>query len=159
MHAHKYLTWSEQEIFHLYLLHTQAWLCSHTFNNLLRQLGREPCFCYLISGGDESLIVSNELPEDDPPLGKPCELWPLWCVSSPIYNCFDRSWLLLNCYSSPKHQQKRNFNNVVFVIIVSKSMLWDYPVFNDAEEVGYWGEQSDSKQHSLCVMCLHNWVY
>lgn len=85
---------SKLEIFHFYLLHTQAWLCSHAFNGLLRQLGKEPCFGYLISGGDESLIISNELPEDDPPLGKPCELWPLWCVSSPICDCFDPSWLL-----------------------------------------------------------------
>ena len=44
-------------------------MCSRAYNRLLHHLGREPCFRYLIAGGDQSLIISNELPEDDPPQG------------------------------------------------------------------------------------------
>ena len=50
-------------------LFMKAWLCSRAYNRLLGQFGHAPCFHYLISGGDESLIISNELPEDDPPQG------------------------------------------------------------------------------------------
>lgn len=32
--------------------------------------GREPCFEYLLSGGDGALVASDELPEDDPDLGR-----------------------------------------------------------------------------------------
>ena len=76
--------WSKLELFRIFHLYSciQAWLCSHAFNSLLRQLGKEPCFGYLISGGDESLIISNELPEDDPPLGKPrIIVWTLTCLT------------------------------------------------------------------------------
>ena len=37
-----------------------------SFNRFLVKLGMDPCFHYLISGGDQSLGISNELPEDDP---------------------------------------------------------------------------------------------
>ena len=37
-----------------------------SFNRFLVKLGMDPCFHYLISGGDQSLVISNELPEDDP---------------------------------------------------------------------------------------------
>ena len=47
----------------------KAWVCSRAYNRLLHHLGNKPCFHYLTSGGDVSLIISNELPEDDPPLG------------------------------------------------------------------------------------------
>lgn len=45
-----------------------AWLCARAFNRMLvkNYPGTKPCFHYLISGGDEALIVSKELPEDDP---------------------------------------------------------------------------------------------
>ncbi|CAI8015335.1 Glucokinase regulatory protein [Geodia barretti] len=46
-----------------------AWLCSWTYNRILQKFGHTPCFHYLIAGGDRSLIISNELPEDDPPKG------------------------------------------------------------------------------------------
>jgi N-acetylmuramic acid 6-phosphate (MurNAc-6-P) etherase len=46
-----------------------AWLCSRAYNRLLGRFNHTPCFRYLIAGGDESLIVSNELPEDNPPQG------------------------------------------------------------------------------------------
>lgn len=46
-----------------------AWICSRAYNRLLHHLGNKPCFHYLTSGGDVSLIISNELPEDDPPQG------------------------------------------------------------------------------------------
>ena len=48
-----------------------AWLCAVQLNRLLAQLrpGATPCFKYRVSGGDEALIVSKELPEDDPHLG------------------------------------------------------------------------------------------
>eukprot|EP00730_Choanoeca_flexa_P000104 TRINITY_DN10045_c0_g1_i2.p1 TRINITY_DN10045_c0_g1~~TRINITY_DN10045_c0_g1_i2.p1 ORF type:complete len:595 (+),score=84.81 TRINITY_DN10045_c0_g1_i2:158-1786(+) len=48
-----------------------AWLCARSFNRIIRQ--HHPhiadCFHYCISGGDESLVISNELPEDDPHAG------------------------------------------------------------------------------------------
>lgn len=46
-----------------------AYLCTRTFNRVLKVLGKPPCFKYLISGGDKSLIMSMELPEDDPITG------------------------------------------------------------------------------------------
>eukprot|EP00053_Salpingoeca_punica_P018428 m.180612 g.180612 ORF g.180612 m.180612 type:complete len:747 (-) comp17431_c1_seq1:1475-3715(-) len=48
-----------------------AWLCARIFNRLLLSLqpGALPCFQYLLAGGDPSLVISNELPEDDPHLG------------------------------------------------------------------------------------------
>jgi hypothetical protein len=48
-----------------------AWLCAVQLNRLLARLrpGTAPCFKYRVSGGDEALIVSKELPEDDPHLG------------------------------------------------------------------------------------------
>jgi N-acetylmuramic acid 6-phosphate (MurNAc-6-P) etherase len=46
-----------------------AWLCSRAYNRILTVSGHTPCFHYLIAGGDQSLIISNELPEDDPPQG------------------------------------------------------------------------------------------
>jgi hypothetical protein len=48
-----------------------AWLCALQLNQLLARLHPDaaPCFKYRISGGDEALIVSKELPEDDPHLG------------------------------------------------------------------------------------------
>ena len=47
----------------------QAWLCSCAYNRLLSVIGVAPCFHYLIAGGDQSLVISNELPEDNPPQG------------------------------------------------------------------------------------------
>ena len=49
---------------------TQAWLCSRTLNGVLASYGLDHCFSYLVSGGDEALIISKELPEDDPGLGE-----------------------------------------------------------------------------------------
>ena len=40
-----------------------------SFNRLLVHYSMMPCFKYIISGGDESLVISNELPEDDPTQG------------------------------------------------------------------------------------------
>ena len=44
-----------------------AWLCARTFNRLVHNKfpNAPPFFKYLISGDDEALIVSKELPEDD----------------------------------------------------------------------------------------------
>ncbi|EDQ86366.1 uncharacterized protein MONBRDRAFT_28326 [Monosiga brevicollis MX1] len=48
-----------------------AWLCARAFNRILRAHHPDVgvCFQYCISGGDESLVISNELPEDDPHAG------------------------------------------------------------------------------------------
>jgi N-acetylmuramic acid 6-phosphate (MurNAc-6-P) etherase len=48
-----------------------AWLVAKTLNAQLKACCGDvaPCFRYLISGGDESLVISNELPEDDPHAG------------------------------------------------------------------------------------------
>ena len=45
-----------------------AWLCARSYNRILCQFHPElqHCFRYCISGGDQSLVISNELPEDDP---------------------------------------------------------------------------------------------
>ena len=47
----------------------QAWACSRSLNRLLRYFKKDPCFGYLVAGGDKVLIVGDELPEDDPPRG------------------------------------------------------------------------------------------
>ncbi len=49
-----------------------AWLCACAFNALFhRHFPALPGpFHFRISGGDQSLIVSNELPEDDPVAGR-----------------------------------------------------------------------------------------
>ena len=52
-----------------YTVFQQAWMCSRAYNRILSRFGHTPCFHYLIAGGDVSLIISNELPEDDPPQG------------------------------------------------------------------------------------------
>ncbi|XP_065179250.1 glucokinase regulatory protein-like isoform X1 [Sycon ciliatum] len=46
-----------------------GWLCARTFNQILKDAGHPACFKYSISGGDEALIVSKEMPEDSPVLG------------------------------------------------------------------------------------------
>ncbi|EGD79396.1 hypothetical protein PTSG_12927 [Salpingoeca rosetta] len=48
-----------------------AWLCARSYNRILHQFHPElqRCFRYCISGGDQSLVISNELPEDDPSQG------------------------------------------------------------------------------------------
>mmetsp|Transcript_35352 Transcript_35352/g.88874 ORF Transcript_35352/g.88874 Transcript_35352/m.88874 type:complete len:375 (-) Transcript_35352:48-1172(-) len=49
-----------------------AFLCARAFNRQLRAAARPPtaeCFHYLIAGGDQSLVLSQELPEDDPNAG------------------------------------------------------------------------------------------
>ena len=47
-----------------------AWLCAKTYNELAAKAEMDALFHYLIAGGDEALIVSKELPEDDPKLGR-----------------------------------------------------------------------------------------
>eukprot|EP01147_Barroeca_monosierra_P007280 gene7280-9711_t len=49
-----------------------AWLCARSYNRLLsiHHPELQHCFKYCISGGDESLVISNELPEDDPRQGE-----------------------------------------------------------------------------------------
>jgi len=46
-----------------------AFLLSRTFNLLLKSLGRDPVFHYLVSGGDVALIAPRESAEDNPHLG------------------------------------------------------------------------------------------
>lgn len=46
-----------------------AFLTARRFNDYLRRLHLKPCFHYLISGGDSALLLSDELPEDDPAQG------------------------------------------------------------------------------------------
>ncbi len=48
-----------------------AWLCSLSLQAILAHAfpKASACFRYLISGGDQSLVISNELPEDDPHAG------------------------------------------------------------------------------------------
>ncbi|XP_065830844.1 glucokinase regulatory protein-like [Oscarella lobularis] len=43
-----------------------GWLCCRAFNQVLEEWNIRPCFHYLIAGGDQALIVSKEMPEDDP---------------------------------------------------------------------------------------------
>eukprot|EP00055_Hartaetosiga_balthica_P014033 m.74996 g.74996 ORF g.74996 m.74996 type:complete len:168 (+) comp8466_c1_seq1:123-626(+) len=49
-----------------------AWLCARTYNNIISQHYPDvsKAFRYTISGGDQSLVISNELPEDDPHQGE-----------------------------------------------------------------------------------------
>jgi N-acetylmuramic acid 6-phosphate (MurNAc-6-P) etherase len=47
-----------------------AYFVARTLNKVLTDHGLRPCLRYLISGGDSALLLSNELPEDDPELGK-----------------------------------------------------------------------------------------
>jgi N-acetylmuramic acid 6-phosphate (MurNAc-6-P) etherase len=46
-----------------------AHLCAREFNRILASRSLPAVFAYRISGGDVSLLVSNELPEDDPEAG------------------------------------------------------------------------------------------
>eukprot|EP00052_Salpingoeca_macrocollata_P020553 m.173075 g.173075 ORF g.173075 m.173075 type:complete len:639 (+) comp21291_c0_seq7:49-1965(+) len=52
-----------------------AWLCARVLNLLVARVPgpavprAQPLFAYLISGDDQSLVISNELPEDDPGQG------------------------------------------------------------------------------------------
>ncbi|XP_029452225.1 glucokinase regulatory protein isoform X2 [Rhinatrema bivittatum] len=46
-----------------------AMLLSNSFNKLLKGLHRKPCYTYIISGGDRSLVSAQEAPEDNPLLG------------------------------------------------------------------------------------------
>ncbi|XP_063416204.1 glucokinase regulatory protein-like [Mytilus trossulus] len=46
-----------------------AFLIARNFNEVLRNLGREQCFRYLIAGRDKALFTSQEAPEDDPQCG------------------------------------------------------------------------------------------
>ena len=43
-----------------------AMFAARTFNRLAAQIGIEPCFHYLIAGGDPALIKAKEGSEDDP---------------------------------------------------------------------------------------------
>jgi N-acetylmuramic acid 6-phosphate (MurNAc-6-P) etherase len=46
-----------------------AFLLARAMNSLLAAVDAPPCFQYLISGGDAALLMSEELPEDDPVSG------------------------------------------------------------------------------------------
>ncbi|XP_069461547.1 glucokinase regulatory protein isoform X2 [Ambystoma mexicanum] len=46
-----------------------AHLLANSFNKLLKGLHRPPHYTYIISGGDRSLVTSQEAPEDSPTLG------------------------------------------------------------------------------------------
>ena len=47
-----------------------AWLCARGLNTLLAPHNTHaPAFRFLISGGCQSIVISNELPEDDPHAG------------------------------------------------------------------------------------------
>eukprot|EP00039_Didymoeca_costata_P030658 m.30768 g.30768 ORF g.30768 m.30768 type:complete len:579 (-) comp8236_c0_seq4:31-1767(-) len=49
-----------------------AWLCARNFNRIVKELktpALEVNFKYLVSGDDEALLISKELPEDDARLG------------------------------------------------------------------------------------------
>lgn len=51
-----------------------AWLCAQRYNEIVRSYKDDlpegwDYFRYRISGGDQSLVISNELPEDDPVAG------------------------------------------------------------------------------------------
>uniref|UniRef100_A0A8C5MBX2 Glucokinase regulatory protein n=1 Tax=Leptobrachium leishanense TaxID=445787 RepID=A0A8C5MBX2_9ANUR len=46
-----------------------AMLLSNSFNRLLKGLHKTPCYTYIISGGDRSIVTSQEAPEDNPRLG------------------------------------------------------------------------------------------
>nr|XP_033794333.1 glucokinase regulatory protein isoform X1 [Geotrypetes seraphini] len=46
-----------------------AMLLANSFNKLLKGLHRKPCYTYIISGGDRTLVTSQEGEEDNPLLG------------------------------------------------------------------------------------------
>ncbi|KAM8954206.1 glucokinase regulatory protein [Pelodytes ibericus] len=46
-----------------------ALLLANSFNQLLKGLHKTPCYSYIISGGDRSIVKSQEPPEDNPILG------------------------------------------------------------------------------------------
>nr|XP_032832599.1 glucokinase regulatory protein [Petromyzon marinus]XP_032832607.1 glucokinase regulatory protein [Petromyzon marinus] len=46
-----------------------AFLVAKSFNKLLQDCGRSPCYTYVIAGGDKALITSQEAQEDQPELG------------------------------------------------------------------------------------------
>ncbi|GAB1598535.1 glucokinase regulatory protein-like [Argonauta hians] len=46
-----------------------AFLLVRTMNIKLKEMGMEPCFRYIMAGGDQALFTSQELYEDDPILG------------------------------------------------------------------------------------------
>ncbi|XP_073480887.1 glucokinase regulatory protein isoform X2 [Aquarana catesbeiana] len=46
-----------------------ALLLANSFNHLLQGLHRKPCYTYIIAGGDRSIVVAQEAPEDSPMLG------------------------------------------------------------------------------------------
>lgn len=47
-----------------------AYLISKRYNSLMSFANIPECFYYLISGGDSAILLSDELPEDDPILGE-----------------------------------------------------------------------------------------
>ena len=52
-----------------------AWLCARYLSHVISMAGGCPgAAMYLIAGGDQSLVVSNELPEDDPAQGARCAI-------------------------------------------------------------------------------------
>ena len=46
-----------------------AFQTARRYNQILASVGIRPLFHYLISGGDSALLLSDELPEDDPVVG------------------------------------------------------------------------------------------
>jgi hypothetical protein len=51
-----------------------AWLCASSYNSIVAAHHPQlpPLFEHLLSGGDEAMVLSKELPEDDPHLGRQC---------------------------------------------------------------------------------------
>jgi hypothetical protein len=47
----------------------QAWLAARAVNAELARRGLSPCVRYSLSGGDPAIVLSIELPEDDPNTG------------------------------------------------------------------------------------------
>eukprot|EP00048_Salpingoeca_helianthica_P008418 m.122245 g.122245 ORF g.122245 m.122245 type:complete len:597 (+) comp14596_c2_seq1:44-1834(+) len=49
-----------------------AWLCARSYNTIVAEKHPDlpPLFHHLLSGGDEAMVLSKELPEDDPHLGQ-----------------------------------------------------------------------------------------
>ncbi|KAK3607530.1 hypothetical protein CHS0354_025783 [Potamilus streckersoni] len=46
-----------------------AFITARSFNERLKNSGKEPIYDYLIAGGDKALFTSQEAPEDDPHIG------------------------------------------------------------------------------------------
>ncbi|XP_053317085.1 glucokinase regulatory protein [Spea bombifrons] len=46
-----------------------ALLLANSFNRMLKGLHKTPCYTYIISGGDRSIVTSQETPEDNPIMG------------------------------------------------------------------------------------------